>query len=109
MKKILLFLMALVVGLSTWAQDTPALGDLYYSDGTFSSTLINGKTPIGVIAYLGSDSFSENGVTLRDGVTTLNSYGLVLCLKNAATNVILSTRDNWYFAHNSYTVYQAFF
>ncbi|MBR1474528.1 MAG: hypothetical protein IJ724_07750 [Muribaculaceae bacterium] len=32
MKKIQLFLMALVVGLSTWAQDTPALGDLYYSD-----------------------------------------------------------------------------
>ncbi len=88
MKKFLLFLFALLVTAAVWAQNAPALGDLYYSDGTFSSTLIEGKNPIGVIAYLGSDSFSENGVTLRDGVTKLNSYGLVLCLKNAATNVI---------------------
>ena len=62
----------------------PALGDLYYSDGTYSATLEAGKTPIGVIAYLGTDAFSENGVTLRDGSTTLQSHGLVLCLKNAA-------------------------
>lgn len=27
----------------------PALGDLYYNDGTWSSTLVAGKTPIGVI------------------------------------------------------------
>ena len=88
MKKSLLLIVALLASLSAWAQNAPALGDLFYSDGTFSSTLVEGKTPIGVVAYLGSDSFSENGVTLRDGVTTLNSYGLVLCLKNAATNVI---------------------
>ena len=31
---------------------TAKLGDLFYSDGTFSSTLVAGKTPIGVIAYL---------------------------------------------------------
>lgn len=60
------------------------LGDLYYSDGTFSATLETGKTPIGVIAYVGTDVFSENGVTLRDGATTLQSHGLVLCLKDIA-------------------------
>ena len=60
----------------------PTLGDLYYSDGTFSWTLEDGKTPIGVIAYVGTDAFTENGVTLRDGTTTLQSHGLVLCLKN---------------------------
>ena len=60
------------------------LGDLYYSDGTFSATLEAGKTPIGVIAYLGTDVFSENGATLRDGATTLQSHGLVLCLKDIA-------------------------
>ena len=62
----------------------PTLGDLYYSDGTFSMTLEAGKTPIGVIAYVGTDAFTENGVTLRDGTTTLESHGLVLGLKNIA-------------------------
>lgn len=66
----------------------PTLGDLYYSDGTFSTTLDEGKTPIGVIAYVGTDAFTENGVTLRDGTTTLQSHGLVLCLKNAAGGVV---------------------
>ncbi len=66
----------------------PTLGDLYYSDGTFSTTLEEGKTPIGVIAYVGTDAFTENGVTLRDGTTTLQSHGLVLCLKNAAGGVV---------------------
>ncbi len=61
-----------------------SLGDLYYSDGTSSETLEVGKTPIGVIAYLGTDAFTENGVTLRDGETTLQSHGLVLCLRNIA-------------------------
>ena len=62
----------------------PTLGDLYYSDGTFSWTLEDGKTPIGVIAYVGTDVFTENGVTLRDGTTTLQSHGLVLCFRNIA-------------------------
>ncbi|MBR4827109.1 MAG: hypothetical protein IKZ91_04415 [Bacteroidales bacterium] len=66
----------------------PAIGKLYYSDGTCSATLLDGKTPIGVVAYIGTDAFSENGVTLRDGHTVLQSHGLVLCLKDAATNVI---------------------
>ena len=61
----------------------PALGDLYYSDGTYSTTLQTGKTPIGVIAYLGADNFTENGTTV--GGNTFAGHGLVLCLKNAAS------------------------
>ncbi len=66
----------------------PTLGDLFYSDGSFSTTFEEGKTPIGVIAYVGTDVFTENGVTLRDGTGTLQSHGLVLCLKNAAGGVV---------------------
>ena len=71
----------------------PTLGDLYYSDGTFSATLEAGKTPIGVIAYIGNDAFSEDGVLLRDGTTTLQSHGLVLGLKNIA-NVMWRKRQS---------------
>lgn len=61
----------------------PALGDLYYSDGTYSSTLVAGKTPIGVIAYLGTDAFTETGTNV--GGSTFTGHGLVLCLKDAAS------------------------
>ena len=72
----------------------PALGDLYYSDGTYSSTLVAGKTPIGVIAYLGTDAFTETGTTV--GGNTFAGHGLVLCLKNAASNVCWSTETSAY-------------
>ena len=61
----------------------PALGDLFYSDGTYSTTLQAGKTAIGVIAYLGTDNFTENGTTV--GGSAFVGHGLVLCLKNAAS------------------------
>ena len=61
------------------------LGDLFYSDGTFSTELEAGKTPIGVIAYLGTDAFSENGTTV--GGSAFVGHGLVLSLKNAASDV----------------------
>lgn len=63
----------------------PALGDLYYSDGTYSTTLQTGKTAIGVIAYLGTDNFTENGTTV--GGSAFVGHGLVMCLKNAASDV----------------------
>lgn len=61
----------------------PSLGDLYYSDGTCSERLEAGKTPIGVIAYLGTDAFTETGTTV--GGSTFTGHGLVMCLKNAAS------------------------
>lgn len=67
----------------------PALGDLYYSDGTYSTTLQAGKTAIGVIAYLGTDNFTENGTNV--GGNTFAGHGLVMCLKNAASGVAWST------------------
>ena len=73
----------------SYALVPPALGDLYYSDGTYSSTLVAGKTPIGVIAYLGTDAFTETGTNV--GGSTFTGHGLVLCLKNAASNVCWST------------------
>lgn len=73
----------------------PALGDLYYSDGTYSTTLQAGKTAIGVIAYLGTDAFTENGTTI--GGSTFVGHGLVLCLKNAASGVAWSTENVWKF------------
>ena len=70
----------------------PALGDLYYSDGTYSTTLQDGKTPIGVIAYLGTDNFTENDTNV--GGSAFVGHGLVLCLKNAASNVTWSTETS---------------
>lgn len=72
----------------------PALGDLYYTDGTYSTTLQDGKTPIGVIAYLGTDNFTENGTNV--GGSTFVGHGLVLCLKNAASGVCWSTLTSPY-------------
>ncbi len=70
---------------------TAKLGDLFYSDGTFSTTLEAGKTPIGVIAYLGTDAFSENGTTV--GGSAFVGHGLVMCLKNAASAIAWSTEN----------------
>ena len=72
----------------------PVLGDLYYSDGTYSSTLVEGKTPIGVIAYLGEDAFTETGTDV--GGSMFTGRGLVLCLKNAASEVCWSTEMSAY-------------
>ena len=67
-----------------------SLGDLFYSDGTFSPTLVAGKTPIGVIAYLGDDPYTETGTNV--GGSTFTGHGLVLCLRNAASGVCWSTQ-----------------
>lgn len=78
----------------------PVLGDLYYSDGTWSATLVAGKTPIGVIAYLGTDAFTETGTDV--GGSTFTGHGLVLCLKNAASNVKWSTEmDDYEFGESA--------
>ncbi len=68
---------------------TPTVGDLYYSDGTFSKTLEPGKTPIGVVAYVADPSkYAEDEIFERDHG---GGHGLVLCLKNAASHVKWST------------------
>ena len=59
-----------------------ALGDIFYSDGTYSSTLEAGKTPIGVIAYLDQAGTDDDEITEKSNG---GGHGLVLCLKNAAS------------------------
>lgn len=66
---------------------SPQVGDIYYSDGTFSSTLETGKTPIGIIAYVGNDEYTESG----NG----GGHGLVLALKNAAASVQWASDDKY--------------
>ena len=58
------------------------LGDLFYSDGTFSTTLEAGKTPIGVIAYLDQEGTDDDEITEKSNGA---GHGLVLCLKDAAS------------------------
>ena len=57
---------------------TMAVGDIYYSDGAMthqSEALASGKTPIGIVGYLGSDYWTEKGVSGKGG------HALVMCLK----------------------------
>ena len=80
------------IGVKITEPVAPALGDLFYSDGSFSPKLQIGKTPIGVIAYLGTDNYTENGTEV--GGSTFAGHGLVLCLKNAANSVAWSTETS---------------
>lgn len=71
------------------------LGDLMNSDGSFSAKVETGKTPIGVIAYLGKDATVES---IADG----GGHGLVLALKNAASGVAWSTNtETWEFGEEA--------
>ena len=70
---------------------TAKLGDLFYSDGTFSTELEAGKTPIGVIAYLDKEGTDDDEISEKSNGA---GHGLVLCLKNAASNVAWSTNTS---------------
>ena len=62
---------------------TMAVGDIYYSDGAItkpgdiSAARTNGKTPIGVIGYLGNNKWTESGTGSGYG-----GHALVMCLKS---------------------------
>ena len=64
------------------------VGDIYYSDGTCSTVLASGKTPIGIVVYVGNDSVSEY------------KHGLVMALNN-------SGQEQMYHAPNTYYNYTA--
>ena len=70
-----------------------ALGDFFYSDGSFSTTLDPSKTVIGIIAYktsaVGATELTESGETGQYGAidAAKNYHGLVMGLDNAATGV----------------------
>ena len=59
---------------------TMTVGDIYYSDGALShqsDALISGKTPIGVVGYIGSNYWTEKD-TKAEGI---GGHALVMCLK----------------------------
>ena len=68
---------------------TMEVGDIYYSDGAItkpkdediSAARANGKTPIGVIGYLGNNKWTESGTGSGYG-----GHALVMCLKNIDSN-----------------------
>ena len=45
--------------ISLYKDDELKIGDYYYSDGTWSTTLDSSKTPIGVVFYVGDPSVSD--------------------------------------------------
>jgi len=69
---------------------TAKLGDLFYSDGTFSTELEAGKTPIGVIAYLDKEGTDDDEISEKSNGA---GHGLVLCLKNVASTIAWSTEN----------------
>ena len=74
---------------------TMAVGDIYYSDGAMthqSEALASGKTPIGIVGYLGSDYWTEKGVSGKGG------HALVMCLKTIGSTgkTSIGTEYAWY-------------
>ena len=58
---------------------TMEVGDIYYSDGAMthqSEALASGKTPIGIVGYLGNDYWTESNTGSGYG-----GHALVMCLK----------------------------
>lgn len=80
---------------------TMAVGDIYYSDGAItkpkdediSAARANGKTPIGVIGYLGNNKWTESGTGSGYG-----GHALVMCLKNIGSTSTTDMGSNyqWY-------------
>lgn len=62
---------------------TMEVGDIYYSDGAMthqSEALASGKTPIGIVGYIGSDYWTEKDVVISG--KPVGGHALVMCLKN---------------------------
>jgi len=57
-----------------------AVGDVYYSDGDMShqsESLISGKTPIGIVGYIGNNYWTEKNTKS----SSVGGHALVMCLK----------------------------
>lgn len=62
---------------------TMKVGDIYYSDGAMthqSEALAFGKTPIGIVGYIGSDYWTEKDIVISE--KPVGGHALVMCLKN---------------------------
>lgn len=86
---------------STIAVIPPAVGDYYYSDGTWSTAYDSSKEPIGVVFYLGcATEFGDNPAyyKVKDGSAAMEEFhGYVIALKDASPEegVFWSFYDGW--------------
>ena len=90
-------------GTTTPTVAEPRIGDIYYSDGTWSSELVEGKTPIGVIFCLGAGKSDSAALyTTKGGAKLEEIKGYVIALRDATENVndnegvVWSFYDGWY-------------
>lgn len=73
------------------------VGDIYYSDGALSSqseSLLSGKTPVGIVGYVGEDYWTEKQLKSRNK----GGHALVMCLKTIGSTKTTSigTGYAWY-------------
>ena len=83
---------------STYSKEhTLAVGDIYYSDGALSSwseALLSGKTPVGIVGYVGDDYWTESQLkSINKG-----GHALVMCLKTIGSTETtnIGTGYAWY-------------
>lgn len=83
--------------------EAPKVGDYYYSDGTWSTALEPGKTPIAVVFYAGLASDKGDAVEnykMKDGVTAMpevKAYAVAVrnVTDGATVKFALAWRDSW--------------
>lgn len=72
---------------------TMKVGDIYYSDGSMThqnEDLASGKTPIGIVGYLGNNYWTEKGVSGKGG------HALVMCLKTiGSTGSMVDAQEDY--------------
>lgn len=73
------------------------VGDIYYSDGALSSqseSLLSGKTPVGIVGYVGNDYWTEKQLMSRNK----GGHALVMCLKTIGSTgkTSIGTGYAWY-------------
>ena len=89
------------VEVTTIAVVPPAVGDYYYSDGSWSTEYDDTKTPIGVVFYLGCATEFKDNVAyykVKDGSAAMEEFhGYVIALKDASPEdgVWWSFYDSW--------------
>ena len=76
---------------------TMEVGDIYYSDGAMthqSEALASGKTPIGIVGYLGNDYWTEKNTKEKE----IGGHALVMCLKTIGSTgkTSIGTGYAWY-------------
>ena len=76
---------------------TLVVGDIYYSDGALSSqseSLLSGKTPVGIVGYVGEDYWTEKQLKSSNK----GGHALVMCLKTIGSTgtTSIGTRYAWY-------------